>query len=205
MYRAYLKAIFAVLVAVASSASDGRLQANRSKADELCPDQEVYTGKYRNRYYGFSIVIPAGLKGSWNSAPCAKADEGLCVCMTDHGRIIPLADDAQIEAYTGFQMEPEWSVEDHEKNEIDYLKKRKDVEQVEVLSSEGFRLGNLKAKRFAVRFVEKDKSMIAERVVALHEGIEYQLILHTKVDRYEKDRREFERVIASWRLIPRME
>jgi hypothetical protein len=197
MYRAYLKAF-------ASLASDGKSQGQRGKADELCPDQKVYTGQYRNQYYGFSIVIPAGLKGYWNSPRCAKAEEG-CVCMTDHGRIIPLAGDAQIEAYTGHQMEPEWSVSDYEKDEIASLKKREGVRQVKVLSSKGVRLGSLRARRFVVQFGEKGKQIISDRVVALHRGVKYDLILHTLVNRYEKDRRQFEQVIASWRLIPRIE
>jgi hypothetical protein len=204
MYRIYLKAILVVMVAVAGLSTDGKSQVKRGKAGEICPDQKVYTGKYRNRYYGFSIVIPAGLKGYWNSARCAKTDEG-CVCMTDHGRIIPLADDAQIEAYTGYQMEPEWSVSDYEKDEIADLKKQEGVEQVKVLSSKGVRLGGLKARRFAVQYIEKGKNMISDRVVALHKGVEYELILHTLDKRYEEDRREFEKVIASWRLIPRIE
>lgn len=204
MYRTYLKAILVVLVAAAGLTPDGKSQAKRGKADELCPDQKVYTGKYRNQYYGFSVVIPAGRKGYWNSPRCAKTDEG-CVCMTDHGRVIPLADAAQIEAYTGHQMEPEWSVSDYERDEIADLKKREGVGQVKVLSSKGTRLGSLRARRFVVRYVEKGKNMISDRVVALHQGVEYDLILHTLVNRYEKDRREFEKVIASWRLIPRME
>ena len=204
MYRTYLKAIVFILGTLAILAPDVGSQTKRGKADELCPDEKVYTGRYRNRYYGFSIIIPAGLKGYWNSARCAKADEG-CVCMTDHGRIIPLAEGAQIEAYTGYQMDPEWSVSDYEKDEIAGLKKREGVEQVTVLSSRVIRLGNLKARRFVVQYVEKGKQVIAERVMALHKDVAYQLILHTLPERYEKDRRKFEQVIASWRLVPRIE
>ena len=104
MCRKFCTAILSVSLVAAGLASDIKSQAKRGEPSsrELCPDQKVYTGKYRNRFYGFSIVIPAGLKGYWNSARCVKTGEG-CVCMSDHGRVIPLSDDAHIEAYAGYE------------------------------------------------------------------------------------------------------
>ena len=204
MYQRYLQAFFGVLLAFGALALDGKSQAKRGKSPlmELCSDQKVYAGKYRNGFYGFSVVIPAGLKGYWNSALCAKTEEG-CVCMTDHGLIIPLADSAHIEAYAGYQMESEPSAGDYEENEIAKLKKRKGVGHFKLLRSRGIQLGDVKARRFVVQFIENGKQIVSDRVAALHNDVEYQLILETSADRYEKDRREFEKVITSWRLIPR--
>jgi hypothetical protein len=82
-------------------------QRRRVTSKPPCPDQRAWTGRYRNYVYGFSIVIPRGLKGYWNSARCAPDEKYGCVCMGDHGRFIPLSNDAHIEAFVGYQMEPE--------------------------------------------------------------------------------------------------
>jgi len=174
-------------------------------SNEPCPDEKVYTGKYRNIVYGFSIVIPPGLKGYWNSARCAPDEEYGCVCMGDHGRIIPLSDDAHIEAFVGYQMESEWSLIDHEKSNISWLRNREGVEHVRVVNSGWFRLGKLKARRFRARFVQNKKGTVTDQIIALHGGVEYELILRTLAERYRSDEIQFEKVIASWRLTRRME
>lgn len=203
MHRKGRKAIFAVLL-ISCLALDIRSQVRRGRthSPEPCPDEKVYTGKYRNRYYGFSITIPPGLKGYWNSARCVPADEG-CICFTDHGRVIPLSDSAQIDAFTGYET-LDWSASDYEKSYLDDLKKREGVERVRPLSSRRVLLGNLKARRSVIQFTEKKKELITDRVIVVHKGVEYDLILSTSENRYRTDRRTFEKVIASWKLIPRM-
>lgn len=170
---------------------------------EPCPDEKAWTGKYRNEYYGFSIVIPPGRKGFWNSGRCDKDEKIGCVCMgTDHGRTIPLSDTASIEAYSGFQMESEWSLKDYVAQRITALKKREDAEQLKVLSSRSIRLGKLKARRLIAGFTEKRKDIVIDYVIALRAGVEYELVLQTLAGDYQKERPEFEKVIASWKLIP---
>ncbi|WP_027360800.1 hypothetical protein [Desulforegula conservatrix] len=70
-------------------------------AHAACPDEIPSLGKYRNYSFGFSILIPQGLKGFWNSAACIQEADGSCLCMSDHGRIIPLKNDNTIEIYAG--------------------------------------------------------------------------------------------------------
>ena len=206
MYVTYLKAGVGVLFVVVGLTSGGTPQAGRKPPSaEACPDQKVYTGRYRNLVYGFSIVIPAGLKGYWNSARCAPDEKYGCVCMGDHGRFIPLSDDASIDAFVGHEMEDEWSATDYEKEELSNLKRRQGVGQVKVLRSGEIRLGRLRGKRFVVQFSEKNTDAVVDHVIALHGGVEYELILRTTPDRYQRDLREFEKVIASWRLTPRVE
>lgn len=187
-------------------APNAQSQTKRSKpsAKAPCPDQRIHTGKYRNYVYGFSIVIPAGLKGYWNSARCAPDEKYGCVCMGDHGRFIPLSDQAHIEAFVGYQMESQWSVTDYENDEVSDLRQKQGVEQVKVLSSKWIGLGKIRAKRFAVQFIEKGKNVVIDHVIALHRGVEYELILRTLTDSYLRDRQKFEKVIASWRLTPRV-
>ena len=196
------RVIFGTLL-IYALASNALAQNNRDEKNPTppCPDRQTYTGKYTNLRYGFSIVIPAGLKGYWNSAVCVPDDDG-CICMQDHGRTIRLADNAYIEAYTGYEI-PEWSPVDYEKSALKELQRRAGVEKVEVLSSRSVRLDKLRARRFAFRFAEKRRSFVLEHVVAVHNGVEYQLILSTSAERYTKDRRKFEEVRTSWRLIPR--
>src|SRR6185369_17562436 len=86
-----------------------------------CPDERAWTGRYRNYVFGFSILIPRSLKGYWNSARCAPDEKDGCVCMNDHGRVIPLSSDAYIEAFVGYQMEPDWSVREHERQALSFL------------------------------------------------------------------------------------
>ncbi len=123
--------------------------------------------------------------------------------MTDHGRSIPLSDEAGIEAFAGYERDPELSLADYEKDDVAFLRERKGVEQVSVLSSRPISLGSVEARRFVVRFVAQGKTMIEDQIIALHEGVEYDLTLSTLESRYQQDKREFEKVVLSWRLIPR--
>ncbi|MFL6228168.1 MAG: hypothetical protein ACJ741_05260 [Pyrinomonadaceae bacterium] len=200
-----IKAAIGVLLIVVILAPVAKSQIKRAESvsAEPCPDQKTYTGKYRNWVYGFSIIIPAGLKGYWNSARCAPDEKYGCVCMGDHGRFIPLSDDASIEAFVGYEMGDEWSVSDYENEEVSNLRQKQGVEQMKVLGSKWIRLGRLKGRRFLVQFVEKNKNVVIDHIIALHKGVEYELILRTSPDRNQRDAREFERVIASWRLTPR--
>jgi len=194
--------IVSILLLLSCVTSEGNAQTKSGGKGkpELCPDQKAYTGKYRNRRFGFSIVIPAGLKGYWNSLGCSQTDEG-CICFPDHGRIIPLSDIAKIEAYTAYETLG-WSIREYEQNHIAYLKTNQRLEKVKLMSSKSIRLDKLKARRFIVQYVERDRGFIEERIVAVHQGVEYQLTLGTPVERYQKDRRKFEEVRRSWRLTP---
>jgi hypothetical protein len=205
MNRINIKAAIGTLLIVTILAPAANPQAKRAESASAkpCPDQKTYTGKYRNWVYGFSIIIPAGLRGYWNSARCAPDEKYGCVCMGDHGRFIPLSDNASIEAFVGYEMEDEWSVRNYENEEVSNLRQKQGIEQVKVLSSMWIRLGRLKGRRFVVQFIEKNKNVVIDHVIALHKGVEYELILHTLADRYQNDRQEFEKVIESWRLTPR--
>jgi hypothetical protein len=207
MYHKHVLAILGLLLALNGLAPDAvvaQVKGSRKSSAVLCPDQKTYKGRYRNWVYGFSIIIPAGLKGYWNSAGCAPDEKYGCVCMGDHGRFIPLSGDAHIEAFVGYEMEPDLAPGDYENDEVSNLRQRRDVEQVKVLSSRWTRLGNLKGRRFIVQFIEKNRAAVIDHIIALHEGVEYELILRTTLERHRKDGREFKKVIASWRLTPRI-
>src|SRR6267142_2464343 len=75
-----------------------------AKNNVRCPDEIVTTGYYRNYSYGFSISIPHGLKGFWNSARCEK-DKQDCVCMGDHGRFMPIDRFSYLQVFVEVQNE----------------------------------------------------------------------------------------------------
>jgi hypothetical protein len=204
MSRTYIRTACLILVVIVGCVAGARSQRKAAASKSPCPDDRAWTGRYRNYVYGFSIVIPRGLKGYWNSARCAPDEKLGCVCMGDHGRFIPLSNDANIEAFVGYQMEPDWSVRDHERQAISFLTDDKKTERVDVVRSRSFRLGSLRARRFEARYFKNNKPMLTDHIVALHDGVEYELILVTSPDRYGRDRRQFERLIATWRLTPRV-
>jgi len=170
----------------------------------VCPDERAWTGRYRNYVFGFSIVIPRGLKGYWNSPRCAPDEKYGCVCMNDHGRFIPLSSDANIEVFVGYQMESDWSLRQYEQHAISFVTDDKQNQDVNIVRSQWFQLGSLRTRRFEARYLKNNKPMVMDHIVALHNGVEYELILVTSPDRYGADRRQFEKLIASWRLTPRV-
>ena len=195
-----LRSLCFVLILVACSAAPATSQTQARP----CPDERPYPGKYRNVVFGFSIIIPAGLRGYWNSGRCAPDEKYGCVCLGDHGRVILLSDQSAIDAFVGWHMESEWTLRDYENNEVTNLKHRRGVKEVRVVGSNSIRLGRVMARRFIVQFSENNKSVVAERIIALYKGVEYQLTLHTTPERYRKDRREFDKLVASWKLTPRL-
>jgi len=188
MSRTYLRIFPMILLLFICSLLrvDSQVEGVQSKSP--CPDDRAWTGKYRNYVYGFSIVIPRGLKGYWNSAKCAPDEKYGCVCMGDHGRFIPLSSDANIEAFVGYQMESDWSIIDYEHQAISYMTDDKETQRVNVVHSGWFRLGRLHARRFKVRFLKNNKPMVADHIIALHKGVEYELILRTLPAKYSKDK-----------------
>ncbi len=202
--RTQLKVFSLMLLLGVCSLSRADSQVKRVQTKSPCPDDRAWTGRYRNYVYGFSIVIPRGLKGYWNSARCAPDEKYGCVCMGDHGRFIPLSNAAHIEAFVAYQMEPDWSVVDHERQEISSLKHDQINHEVTVVRPRWFRLGHLHARRFEARFVKNNKPMVIDHIIALHEGVEYELILLTSLERYRKDKIQFDRLVGSWRLTPRV-
>jgi len=204
MRHTYLRLI-PILVALVGLIGEANSQKKRGAARYRCPDEHAWTGIYRNYVFGFSIAIPRGFKGYWNSLRCAPDEKYGCVCFNDHGRFIPLSKDTSIDVFVGYQMEPDWSIRDHERQAISSLTDDKQNQQIKVVRSQWFRLGSLRTRRFKARYLKDNKPAIRDQIVALHKGVEYQLILRTSPKRYGADRRQFEKLIASWRLTRRVE
>jgi hypothetical protein len=195
------------LLLVIAPHSDAQPQ---SAAQQPCPDTVNTNSTYVNSSYGFSIVIPAGLKGTWNSARCVAGNDG-CICMSDHGRIIPLSEgqndtDHWIEAYAGFAAElDEPTLQDAVDKRLDWIRERSVAGSVSVLQRSDIRIGGIDAKRVVVRYRDRESSrlMVEDFVEALRGkagDVEYSVYLRSPVDAYERDKPNFDQVLSSFGL-----
>ena len=175
--------------------------------DTRCPDEIETTGKYVNYSYGFTIVIPKGLKGQWNSARCGSDKKYGCVCMSDHGRIIPLAtensdSDHSIEAFAGFS-DDDATVQNGVERRLEWIRERSRRGSFQVLKKMNITIARMKAKRVLVRYfdTESKRMMIEDFVEMIRAGrVEYSLYLRGPSDRYEADKTVFEGVLHSFTL-----
>ena len=195
------------LLPVITPHSDAQPQ---SAAQQPCPDTVDTKGRYVNASYGFSIVIPAALKGTWNSARCVAGNDG-CVCMSDHGRIIPLSEglndtDHWIEAYAGFAVDlDEPTLQDAVEKRLDWIRERSVAGSVSVLQRSDIRIGGIDAKRVVVRYRDKQSNrlMVEDFVEALRGragDVEYSVYLRGPVDTYKRDKPNLDRVLRSFAL-----
>ncbi len=176
----------------------------QTEPEEACASKKPSIGKYRNLPHGFSIIIPAGLKGYWYSLGCDDAPAD-CICKTDDGRRIPLARDATIEVLAYYDpFDFEFFPPNGEYNKMLELRREKHVSQVKRLRSGWFNLGDVNAYRYAIQFRRDKKIFIGDKVVVVYEQVVYQLSLDTMADRYEADKKLFEEIIASWRWTQRI-
>jgi hypothetical protein len=174
---------------------------------DACPDADRWTGKYTNHSYGFSIMIPERLEGYWNSARCVNGTDG-CVCMSDHGRIIPLTPepherDRHIEAYAGYAVDLDAPTVAFEVNKrLEYIRQRSRTHSLKIRSRSSLVLASLPAQRVVVRYYDETlKAWVVEDFIeALRNGVEYSLDLRTKEMSYEPDRRVFDSVVESFIL-----
>jgi hypothetical protein len=213
-----MKSIFAVLLgfAVASDpAQSGQDQSPKKSTSEkisACPDARAWTGKYQNYSYGFSIVIPQGLRGFWNSAGCIENSDG-CTCMSDHGRIIPLGSEPRedeperhIEAYAGYAAHIYPVVlSEAVKSHLDRIRERSRDKSMKIRKRVRVTVAGLNGQRFVVRyFAVKSQTWMVEDFIELLRGdVEYDLYLRTPEGNYEHDQSVFDNVIASFRLTKR--
>ena len=173
-----------------------------------CPDQIAWKGKYRNYSYGFSIVIPVGLQGFWNSARCAKQGDE-CICMSDHGRVIPIGNHAdglerQMEAFADYGADlGNGTVSDAMTARVQSIRDSAEAHSTAVIHKWAARLGTLTARRYVVRYKDKKANawMIEDFAEAMGGGRRYMLYLRTPELRYAADRLKFEHMISSFRLV----
>jgi hypothetical protein len=175
------------------------------KGKVRCPDEIATTGYYRNYSYGFSISIPRGLKGFWNSAICVK-DKRDCVCMGDHGRFIP------VDRYSYLQVfvEPQNSetIRESIDEEIGFMLRTHEEkkEPAEVVTRASARLGGESATRLRLKYQDAKtrESMLEDSIIGWlvdrdHGGWLYSITSATPEKLYPKHKALFYSIMRSWR------
>lgn len=176
-------------------------------ADKIETEEAVFEGRYRNDVYGYSVRIPAGMRGAGSTPPAPQ-----------HGFGIDL-DDPRSTAWKGARDLPksylyvdgsynslEWArVEDAADARLGYL--RGDGREVHVRGRTRTSLGGLPALRVVAHYGGRGERMVYDAVFAfrMDEGgasAVYTLALSTPLSKYERDRPVLEEMRAAWHLQP---
>lgn len=179
------------------------------KRKVLCPDDIATMGYYRNYSYGFSVSIPYGLKGFWNSAGCVK-NKLDCVCMGDHGRFIPIDSHSYLEVFVGVQNAETTKESIDEKVESMLKTHREKQEPARILSRGSARLGGVSATRLKLRYRDTrsgeillEDSLISPPPVGRdYGGFLYSVTLVTPEKLYSKRKALLRSVVRSWKFRP---
>lgn len=209
----FIVILFSVLAPITSSRPLGSFDTRFSDAmgpsaqGEICPDTHAWTGEYRNFSYGFTIVIPKGYKGFWNSARCVS-DGKNCTCMSDHGRIIPLSgepyeEERHVEAYASHGAElNEPTVTEAVKRDLSSVSERSKPASVRVLKQAKINLAGQPGSRVLVQYYDKkiQRWFLEDFVEVLKDGDRFSLYLRTPRNHYKKDKPIFEAVLTSFKF-----
>ena len=171
-----------------------------------CPDEITTTGYYRNHSYDFSISIPSGLKGFWNSARCVK-DERDCICMGDHGRFIPVDRYSYLQVFVSTQNSETTKETIDEEIESRLATHKQKKAPAVVITRAPARLDGVWATRLTLRYrdtktrqIMLEDSIICAPVDPDHGGWLYTISLATPEMLYPKRKALFYSIIKSWRF-----
>lgn len=172
---------------------------------QACPDTRSWTGRYTNYSYRFSIKIPKRLQGFWNSARCSNGPDG-CVCMSDHGRIIPLRKEPfeperHIEVYAEYAVDlDEPTLAGEVAKRLDYIRQRSQGGKTEIRHRFKIRLSGVDAERVVVRYYDDESKSwrVEDFVEALRKDVDYSLYLRTREESYPQNRPFFDSVVQSF-------
>jgi hypothetical protein len=175
------------------------------KRKVVCPDEVTTIGHFRNYSYGFSVSIPPGLKGLWNSARCVK-DERNCVCLGDHGRFIPVDKNSYIEIFV--RTENYETLRESIEEEVEWNSKRhKDEKELaEVVTRAPARLGGASATRLMIKYQDAktgatmlEDIIIGRPVDRVHRGWLYLITLVTPDNVYARRKALLQSIVRSWK------
>ncbi|HTZ17919.1 MAG TPA: hypothetical protein VMB78_05715 [Dissulfurispiraceae bacterium] len=155
-------------------------------------DQQTYTGRYINKEFGFSVVIPKGSTG-FNTPP-PRPDNGIGILLSSNPNsfVSFIAQDGSV------QLERFYA------ESITNL--REEAEKVLSIKRVDTILDNMKAIRYIAKYtcVAKPGVFINEAILAYNSErrIFYASTLLTTGDKYKKDGMIFNKILKTWRLIP---
>lgn len=161
-------------------------------------------GLYTNDAFGFSVIIPL------DHVACPNSPLG----MREHGLVVELSEDwkRNIEAYGGYNSNEFADLGDTAEGSRDLLADGLPENSVTELSRSAARLGELPAIRIVmrVRSGENQEPMIQDEISALRQlnpetplpSHLYALRLTTQASHYAEDRKIFEKMLRTWRVLP---
>ncbi len=178
-----------------------------SSAYAVCPDDSPIQGFYKNYSFGFSIRIPSGLKGMWNSAACVDSADGGCMCMSDHGRYISLGEEDYIEVYASHAIEDNEALGELVHRSFDYLREKADKGDFVVLDLHQQKLHTLPALYYRAEYEKNDKTRIREVILSQSKskGKSFTITLDTSDELVDKHQNIFKAIVRSWRPTKRSE
>lgn len=207
--RQFGKVLTAIVVSAVTTVCSAKAGSNGVKGKVRCPDEVATTAFYRNYSYGFSIWIPNGLKGYWNSAKCVK-EERDCVCMGDHGRFIPIDRYSYLQVFVGVQNTE--TIRESINEEIESIMRSHSdkKESVEVMRRARSRLGGIPGTEVTFRYpdAKSGKTMFETIIICpppadrSHGGFLYTVTLSAPEKYYSRRKSLYWAVKRSWKFRP---
>lgn len=177
-------------------------------ADKIETEDAVFEGRYENHVYGYSVQIPAGMRGAGATPPAPQHGFGIDL---DNPRSTAWKDARDFpKSYLyvdGSYNSVEWKrLEDAADAQVGYL--REGGREVRVRGRKRTSLGGLPALRVVAQYEERGRRMVYDAVFAFRveedgeASVVYTLALITPLSRYERDRPVLEEMRAAWHLQP---
>jgi hypothetical protein len=188
-----------LLAAAALLFADTHSRAWDQDDEGKCPA----SGVYENRFHGFQVTIPDGLKG------CPDSPVGF----TDHGVLIAidLPSGRAIDCFAAYNAPMYENARAAADADLDYLRGSAAPGSVNVVSRRQTRLGTLPAERLVVRYKGATDGVerVQDSIHALRPSPkgqdtlsrEYTVSLDGRTEAYRNDVSILERVLKSWKLL----
>ncbi len=195
-----MRGLLVCLVVVASGLAIPR---HVLAADAICPGDVATVGRYRNYSYGFTVVIPKGLEGWWNSPPCSPDPPDGCLCMGDHGRDLPLKGGGFILINADPQVLEE-SLATAAYKDLQAFEARNDASELVVKVFEPRRFRALPSYRYIATSAKAGAAVVRESVhIMLPSGSYVFVSIDAPELQYQKYRRAYISLLDSLRPSPR--
>jgi hypothetical protein len=173
-------------------------------ADSSCSSPAITSGEYRNLAYGFSVSVPPGVKGFGEGPRCFENPIFGCGCFPDHGRNVPLGEDAYITVFAYFADEglPDRLLYDIEtfQNGARISPFDFSIEKMEPSRLAGLRAFHYVASRHEEGSIRYREAVVAESGRKGHGLIAYTVAIEGPEETYRAKRSAFEAILRSWRV-----
>lgn len=187
------------LISVELSPTTQKSETKIVQSQELISETS-YTGKYTNPTFGYSVIIPSGLKGTTSPPPAPE-----------NGFIIKLSEkeDASLSVYGEYNSLFLKSLDEAYEQQINYLSS--DSESLKQEEKKSFLLDKHPAIYFTVRYTDKKtgRARITSQVISKRKclgeepEIIYTINLDTSESRFAEDKAIMEQIIQSWKMLER--